>query len=171
MLDFAVINSNSNGWYDMDNKTWEAAINNFNGSLGKWNANCCLFFESSQDWAVWCGCVKFMLLSTSSTEVTKASSNGWWTGSKELINLCDKSYLYIVANSSTASGVELLIMCSLCCFRATQEKTKKREFETMRKRQYTTTLFADTLSLMWLWTILSFAVGSSNRFSLLMGWK
>ena len=103
MLDFAGINSNSNGWYDMDGKSWKAAIDNVNGSGDEWKANRCLFFESSEDRAVRCGCDKYMLLSASSTEAAEASSNGWWTGNEGLFDLCDNSKSYIVADSSTAS--------------------------------------------------------------------
>lgn len=78
MLDFAGIDSNSPGWYSMDGKSWKDAIDNLNGSGDDWVSGRCLFFESSEDRAVRCGCDKYMLLSASSPEAAEADANGWW---------------------------------------------------------------------------------------------
>lgn len=107
MLDFAGIDENTavaGSWYNMDGKSWKDAIDNIGGSGDDWISNRCLFFESSQDRAVRCGCDKFMLLSPSSPEAAEADMAGWWTaGSEALFDLCDNSRSYIVADSSTES--------------------------------------------------------------------
>jgi len=98
LLDFANISPS----YSMDGKSWKNAIDEVNGSEEDWRDNRCLFFESSEDRAVRCGCDKFMLLSDTSPEEVKAVSKSWWSGKEVLFDLCDGSE-YIVANSTTWS--------------------------------------------------------------------
>mmetsp|Transcript_30181 Transcript_30181/g.65163 ORF Transcript_30181/g.65163 Transcript_30181/m.65163 type:complete len:1030 (+) Transcript_30181:308-3397(+) len=100
MLDFAGISPS----YDMDGKSWKNAIDPINGSEDDWKNNRCLFFESSDDRAVRCGCDKYMLLgSDASPEVTEAVASDWWTGTEALFDLCDAENDYVVADSSTES--------------------------------------------------------------------
>jgi len=104
LLDFAGIDSNSAGWYSMDGKSWKDAIDNLNGSGDAWVSGRCLFFESSEDRAVRCGCEKYMLLSASSPEAAEADASGWWDADTEaLFDLCDSSGSYIVADEFTHS--------------------------------------------------------------------
>lgn len=110
MLDIAGITPT----YSMDGKSWKDAIDNVGGAGDDWKANRCLFFESSDDRAVRCGCDKYMLLSADSPEASEATSNGWpWSSTTEaLFDLCDASNSYINADSSTSTSEENNILDS-----------------------------------------------------------
>lgn len=100
ILDFAGLSSS----YSMDGKSWKDAVED--DAVGdEWKASRCLFFESSLERAVRCGCHKYMMLNDLSPEKAEAESNSppWWTGTEVLFNLCDASGNYIVADSSTVS--------------------------------------------------------------------
>ncbi len=72
MLDFAGISPS----YSMDGKSWKGAIDEVSGSEENWRDNRCLFFKSSEDCAIPCGCNKFMLLSNTMPEEANSSGNG-----------------------------------------------------------------------------------------------
>lgn len=106
-LDFAGIDGTNPHVYPMDGKSWRSAIDNVGGAGDDWRANRCLFFESSEDRSVRCGCDKYMLLSASSPERAEAASSGWpgWdAGTAEaLLDLCDSSGSYVTADPSAPS--------------------------------------------------------------------
>ena len=98
MLDFAGLLEP----YSMDGRSWKDAVED--DILGdEWKADRCLFFESSLERAVRCGCHKYMMLNDASPEKLEAVSKSWWTGNEALFNLCDASGNYLVADSSTVS--------------------------------------------------------------------
>lgn len=87
----------------MDGQSWKGAIDD--DIIGdEWKANRCLFFESSFERAVRCGCHKYVRMSDTSNEKSEAESKSWWTGNEALFNLCDTSGNYIVADSATSSS-------------------------------------------------------------------
>lgn len=98
VLDFAGLTET----YSMDGKSWKNAIND--DIIGDdWKANRCLVFESSLERAVRCGCHKYVMMNDSSPEKLEAESNGWWTGTEALFDLCDASGNYIIADALTTS--------------------------------------------------------------------
>ena len=100
ILDFAGLGET----YSMDGTSWKDAIDD--DIVGDdWKANRCLFFESSLERAVRCGCYKYVELSDTSPEKLEAedTGNNWWSGNEVLFNLCDTSGNYIVADRSTES--------------------------------------------------------------------
>lgn len=125
MLDIANILSNPidpNSLYEMDGKSWKDAVNS---PEGEWDDRC-LFFESSDDRAIRCGCDKYMLLSSDSPELSRALSNSW-TGfsagqAEALFNLCEAGS-YISADPSKSSPESINI--------STEQPEKVASFQTL----------------------------------------
>uniref|UniRef100_A0A7S4SA90 Plant heme peroxidase family profile domain-containing protein n=4 Tax=Ditylum brightwellii TaxID=49249 RepID=A0A7S4SA90_9STRA len=115
-LDYAGISESNPHMYPMDGRSWKNAIDNILGSGDDWKANRCLFFESSEERSVRCGCDKYFQLSSSSPEKAEAAANGWpgWnTNTAEaLVDLCDTSGNYVVADLSVTSPEAVNIIAS-----------------------------------------------------------
>lgn len=106
-LDFAGIDADDPHRYPMDGLSWKDALDDVDGRGDRWRANRCLFFESSQERSVRCGCDKYILLSGDSPERRTASRSDWpgWDAdtAEALFDLCDASGAYANADPSIVS--------------------------------------------------------------------
>lgn len=94
ILDYAGIDEDSPGYYEMDGKSWRPAIES-EIVASTWDEDRCIFIEMDYDRAVRCGCYKYMTVEENSTTYFFGNEAYELDEKKKLLfDLCDENGVY-----------------------------------------------------------------------------
>lgn len=104
ILDFAGVQQNGPGYYQMDGMSWRSAVLS-SQELEFWRDERCLAFELETDRAIRCGCNKYLSLETTGTTFRRANRSGVVRSTETLFNLCGNGRTEIKSPGSSPEAI------------------------------------------------------------------
>lgn len=99
-MEYAGINVQSDGYYEMDGMSWKSAVEEV-AAAARWKADRCLAFELEESRAITCGCDKYLSGIRPSKTARTGNRKGAAVDNELLFNLCDSNGAYLVSGNDS----------------------------------------------------------------------